>query len=277
MRQLSFKILPIISPFIILSLLHLGCDKNFNTVIDSTGDSPIISDAILSQYIINTDTINIGPERKPDDFLGIQISAFTNVHCSNYQNQIGSVRFMVQDDLSSDPLGEGTLQNNGIRPDLSATDSIYSGYVTFQMKRVFIGKLIVTFWSENQSGYKSNSLLVPLQIARQNRPPLITIIYVPSSISASAQTPFLVEVKAVDPDGQSDISKVLMINSNTKKYFSLNDSGIEGDNVASDSIYSQYFRTDQNQLLGSYPFAFVAIDRSKDSSNVITRIITVTD
>jgi hypothetical protein len=86
-----------------------------------------------------------------------------------------------------------------------------------------------------------------------------------------------VQVKAVDPDGQSDIRKVLMINLNSKNSITLNDSGKDGDKVASDNIYSQFFQAASDQPRGNYPFAFVAIDRSKDSSNVITRIITVTD
>ncbi len=60
-----------------------------------------------------------------------------------------------------------------------------------------------------QSGYKSNTLILPLQIVRLNHPPIISDLVAPDTINLSTTTTFNESLKVLDPDGQDDIKSVL--------------------------------------------------------------------
>jgi hypothetical protein len=255
----------------VLLFAFQSCEKKFNAVIDTAVRPPTLLSATITPSAINTDTINIGPERKPDDLLTIQLIASLYILQSITSDKNASVRYTVGDSASSTFYGEGSVETKEMQP----SDSLYSGYIEFRIQRVVVGKLTATFWIENQEGYQSNSVVLPLEISRLNHPPVISNPVIPATINTLQQT-FFVCVKAVDSDGQADIKTVVLINLLTHKSFPLNDDGIGGDVFAEDSVFSQTFSVDPNQLAGDYPFALCAVDRSSDSSNIITQTITIT-
>ncbi len=90
--------------FIFLS----GCEKQYDTVVDSVGTAPILSDASFSLSIVNTDTINIGTVRNPDDQLTIRGVALVKVAHSEGASEIKRVQCSIVKDQSFSSSGDGT-------------------------------------------------------------------------------------------------------------------------------------------------------------------------
>jgi hypothetical protein len=75
-------------------------------------------------------------------------------------------------------------------------------------------------------------------------------------------------LKVIDPDGQSDIRTVFRLTPSGKvlQLHALND-----------SIYGENVSLSPPPSLGSYLFRFASLDRSNDSSNVLTKTIVITN
>jgi hypothetical protein len=269
-RQLLLKIF--LFPFTVgLSFIFLsGCEKKYDTVVDSKGTTPvIISDVKFSLVMVNSDTINLGVERKPDDLLTIQsIVTIKGFHPLG-KKEISAIKYSVMTEESSSILGEGFLNDDGISPDKIANDSIFSGNVQFQFKRVLVGKLKLSLWGENQTGDLSNTFLFPFTIVRLNRPPIISNLIAPSTVSLSITNTFYVSVKVFDPDGQGDIKSVLRFTPSGKI--------LQLHAVANDTIFSEIVELNPPPALGPYLFRFCAVDLSNDTSNILTKTIEITN
>jgi hypothetical protein len=275
-RQLLLKIFLLHFAVGLSFILLSGCDKNYDTVVDSVGRAPVASDARFSLSVVNTDTINIGTERRPDDTLTIRGVASVRVVHSESIKEIKTVKCSVVKTLSSSSSGDGILHDDGIFPDQIANDSTYSGYVDFQIMRVEVGEYWITFWSENRSGYihsqdqhyQSNIALLPLTIVRTNRSPIISNLFAPSTISLLSTTTFSISLKVLDPDGPEDIKSVLRFTPSGK---------IVPLYAVNDSIYAEIVELNPPPSLGSYLFRFCAVDRSNDTSNILTKTIEITE
>jgi hypothetical protein len=244
-----------------------GCEKKFDSFIDPVQSAPVIMDASSSIALINTDTINIGTERKPDDLLTIRGVASMRVIHPEGKKEISAVKYSIFTDQSSSSLGEGDLNDNGNPPDRTANDSIYSGYIEFQINRVLVGKLVLSLWSENSTGRISNTVFLPLTIVRLNRAPVISDLVAPDTINLAETTSFHISIKVVDSDGQQDIKSMIRFTPSGKMLPLA---------PYNDSIYVETVSLVPPPALGSYNFRFRAADRSNDSSNVVTQPIIIT-
>jgi hypothetical protein len=265
-RQLLLKIF--IFPFAVgLSFIFLsGCEKKYDTVINSAGNAPFVSGATSSLTTINTDTMNVGTEREPNDLLTIEGIVTIKVSHLEGKKEISAVKYSVTVDDSSSILGTGFLNDEGILPDQIANDSIYSGYVQFQFERVLVGKLTISLWSENQSGASSNIILLPLTIVRMNHPPIISDLIAPDTVNLATTTIFYNSLKVLDPDGQSDIKSVLRFTPSGK---------ILQLHATNDSIYAEQVSLNPPPNLGPYTFRFCAVDQSNDTSNILIKTIVI--
>jgi hypothetical protein len=265
MRQL-----PVINrflSFIIVSLFLLsGCEKKDNIIIDSTGTAPVLTEARFSLSLVNTDTIDVGSERKPDDLLTIRGRGQVSVIHPDGTKGIGQVGYSMTSSQSSSLIVEGTLQDDGIFPDAIANDDVYSGFVSFQIRRVEVGQYSIVFWSESQTGFKSNTIILPLSIVRLNQPPIISDLVTPDTINILDQLSFKISLKVIDPNGQDDIKSVMRFTPSGKvlKLFAKND-----------SVYTETVEVDPTTSIGPYLFRFCAVDRSNDTSNVLTKTIVI--
>jgi hypothetical protein len=266
-RQLLLKHSAV--PFIVVIgiLLFSSCEKKFDSVLDPVQNSPTAIDAAFSLNVINTDTINVGNVRQSDDMLSIRGTATVRVFHLQGEKEISAVKYSIMD-LSSSTLGEGNLHDDGVPPDRTANDSIYSGYAQFQIQRVFVGKLKLSIWSENNAGQLSNTALLPISIIRLNHPPVISDLIAPSTINLATTNSFEISLKVIDSDGQNDIKSVSRYTPSGKvlPLFSSND-----------SIYVETVTLVPAPDPGSYLFRFRAVDRSNDSSNVLTKTIVITN
>jgi hypothetical protein len=265
-----------------------GCEKNNSTVVDSVGGAPEISNVKFSLSIINTDTINIGNERKPDDHLTIRGVASAKVMHPEGRGEIKTVGYSVMKTLSSSSNGNGLLHDDGLTPDQIANDNIYSGYVEFQITRVDVGNYFIEIFSDSRSGYQSNTILLPIQIVRLNHPPILSNLIMDSLISIKGSTNqnyIQIIISATDADGQSDIRMVYFDSyrpdgspSGGNPFLMYDDGdlqGLSGDNIAGDNNYS--LKIGLPTSTGTYRFEFYAVDRSNAISNAIIKNIVITN
>jgi hypothetical protein len=281
-----------IFPFaVVLGVLSFSsCEKNYDTVIDSAVSTPVASDPKFSLSKVYTDTIyNSKGVKKPDDTLTIRGFASIMVSHAGGKTEIAAVRFSLIDNQSSSHVSEGILLNDGIFPDQNAFDSVYSRSIDFQIRRVFVGKMMLSLWSEDRSGRLSNTYLLPLEIIRRdNQKPFLSNLTMDSLVVVSDADQFLqLKIKASDPDGQSDILKVFFnsykpggspsVGNPFQMYDDGNENQLSGDMIAGDGIYGIIVRLPATATIGKYRFEFHAVDRSLDSSNVIIKNMEITN
>ena len=255
-------------------LLSSSCEQKDLRIVDSIGSAPQVLSVSLIPASVNSDTINVGPDRKPTDLLSYDLRISASVSHPVGQNQIAETQFTFFRTKREPEIARGLLSDNGIFPDSIANDSIFTGSVKFTAIRSEIGTFYAEVGSSDAQEFTSNPVRIPFTILRLNQAPVISNLVAPDTVYRSLQTPFTVSVQASDPDGLYDLVSVTMTNENNS-VFSLHDDGINGDEMGGDGIFTQVFAFPTDQPLGPYVFTFKAIDRSNVSSAVLTKTIVV--
>jgi hypothetical protein len=269
-----------------LILFFVSCEKKQDSVIDVTGASPFVYSVSISPSLVNSDTINIGTVRSPDDVLPLQLTARATAVPGSSGGLVHGVHYSVLLSADASASAEGDLNDAGTTPDLRASDSIWTGTIQMQFLRVTVGTFSVYIWADDGNGFQSNTVILPLRIVRSNHAPVLVGVQGDSSVSIGPGQVIQLLVRASDQDGISDILKVYF---NTFKpdgspsggnpflmYDDGNINGLSGDQSAGDGTYSLKISLPSGTTPGPYTFEFHAVDRSLDSSNVIIRHLTVT-
>jgi hypothetical protein len=283
-HQLLLKIF--LFPFIVyLSFIFLsGCEKKYDTVIDSAGSALFISDAKFSLTVINTDTMYVGQVQTSHDSFNIHATASLRVIHPDGKEKITSVNYFLGDYQSSIILSEGTLHDDGVPPDLISNDNIYSGYVTFQIQRVVVGDFVLKMWSKNQNGEESNVVFLPVHIGRFNHAPIISNLIAPDTLRIKDILSLKLQVS--DSDGLSDVYKVGYLSlkpdgsyANSGNLIQMYDDGGEqpqsGDLVEGDGIYTYTTTVPSDAPIGTYVLTFSAFDKLHVTSNTIIHRMTI--
>jgi len=275
-RQHQFfpPFLPLLFALTGIWLLSSSCEQKDLRIVDSIGSAPQVLSVSLIPASVNSDTINVGPDRKPTDLLSYDLRISASVSHPVGQNQIAETQFTFFRTKREPEIARGLLSDNGIFPDSIANDSIFTGSVKFTAIRSEIGTFYAEVGSSDAQEFTSNTIRIPFTILRLNQAPVISNLVAPDTVYRSLQTPFTVSVQASDPDGLYDLVSVTMTNENNS-VFSLHDDGINGDEMGGDGIFTQVFAFPTDQPLGPYVFTFKAIDRSNVSSAVLTKTIVV--
>lgn len=270
----SFQSIPA-KPFCFLLLLSLclGCERKDPAVIDSIGSAPFLFNSAVSPATINTDTINIGSIRLPEDLLTMSIVVTTGVLTPG-PTAIARVMYAVRREGASENLSSGEMFDNGVFPDAARNDTLYSAQATFQIVRSTVGRLIVEIHAEDIAGYQSNKSLLPVLIIRANQAPVLSNLQAPDTVQPSIQDAFIVTVKAIDPDGLADIRSVTRTTP-SGNVWQLNDAGLNGDQTPNDGIFTERVSLNPPPQPGDYIFRFQAFDRSNAGSNIISHRVTV--
>ncbi|MBN1399133.1 MAG: hypothetical protein JXA06_13950 [Bacteroidetes bacterium] len=294
MYHLLAKIYPIFCFFFLCLLCFSGCEKQYDSVVNSEGTAPVLSDAAFSLTVVNTDTINIGPVRSPDDQLSISgLASVKMVHPQGSAN-ISRVFCSIVEDISGVSIGEYSLHDDGVLPDQHTGDGVYSGYVSINIQRSVVGKYWITFCGESSRGYvlsqgftyQSVSAMLPFRIVRENHPPVLSNLEMDTLVYLGNTNHILqLRVSAIDLDGQTDIRRVFFNSykpdgspSSGNPHSLYDDGGAnldDGDLTAGDGIYGLKISLPNATPTGIYRFEFRAVDKSLDSSNVLTRNIVI--
>lgn len=259
-----------------------GCEKSSDVILDSTGPAPVLSTVSLSPSSINTDSIGLGTAQSPQD--NVQLS--TTVTATVGRATPLTVTATVRRDLGSSPLATTRLADDGQAPDAQRDDGIFTGKLSFEIKRVEIGTYAVETFAESENGYKSAGQILPLRVIRSNLPPAISDLQAPDTVTLANQDQALqLRIKATDPNGLEDIQRVIFNSfrpggqpSSGNPFQMLDDgeqSGISGDQVKGDGIYSLRISLPASTQTGTYRFEFRAFDRLNEGSNTIVHNLTV--
>lgn len=255
-------------------LLSSSCEQKDLRIVDSIGSAPQVLSVSLIPASVNSDTINIGPERKPTDLLSYNLRISARVSHPVGQNQIAATRFTFFRTKREPEIAWGLLIDNGIFPDSIANDSIFTGSVKFTAIRSEIGTFYAEVGSSDAKEYTSITVRVPFAILRLNRAPVLSNLMAPDTVRPNLQESFVITVHATDPDGQGDVLSVTRTTPSNLMLF-LNDDGINGDAAPDDSIYTEIVSLSPAPPFGAYVFTFKALDRSNVSSSVLNKTIIV--
>ena len=269
----------------IVTLLALSCSPEPSGILDNAGAAPFLHEVDPSALVVDTDTILVGPDRLPDDVLEIlfPFSALVSAAADGYP--IASVTASVANSAGINVNTGIDLRDDGIDADSLSGDGRYSGIARFSIERVEVGTWNVRVVAHAANGAMSSTILIPVAIVRNNRPPALSDLEADSTVSLSAPDQLSqMMIRAVDPDGKQDLRKVYFesylpsgqpASGNPFQMFDDGDRfGLSGDGIAGDSVYSiriQFTGAPQ----GQYRFEFRAVDRSADTSNVILHQIQV--
>jgi hypothetical protein len=167
-----------------------GCEKKTDSVVNSVGRPPVLLQTDISPSSINSDSINVGGSRNPDDLLSLSTIISARVVASP-DNPIWYVRFSLKNPLYNQTISEGELLDTGGGADQTKGDSLFTGKATFQIKRVEIGVFRVEVHAEAQNGFQSNTAVAPLTVYRGNHLPTLSSLDAPDTLKLANQTQLL--------------------------------------------------------------------------------------
>ncbi len=260
--------------FIILPLILLivGCQKDFNNVVDSQPESY----QVIGVYTARTFKYFAGD------------SLFTISVALNTSSDVKKVSFNIfspdNNQLNNSPIqlfDNGSLNNNG---DTVKGDNVYSNKFSLSYKDP-IGTYEIYFYITSNSGNTSLAAVHDFTYDNNqvNVAPVISDLVAPDTVSlGSSTTPILLTVKVQDGNGLKDIQSVFFNsfippngNPSSGNPFLMYDDGTNGDVTAGDGIYSLTVGLPPTALKGTYRFEFQAKDRGGLLSNKITHNIVV--
>ncbi|MGH2574725.1 MAG: hypothetical protein ACRDFC_03385, partial [Ignavibacteria bacterium] len=257
---------------LLLSFLLISCEKEDSGIVDPILTFPSITNAFLYPSIFDTSAVN-----------SVAVALVTS------EESIQRVTAKVTNPDNND-IGTFELRDNGVLPaDTTAGDGRYSGIINFSMNCRIVGSYRVEFLAQNVSGLFSNNFISNFQVVNsQNSPPVISnLIIIPDSSRIGVNAFFIFQVTASDPDGNCDI-KVYYDGkrpdgSDLTRTFLFDDGSccllppfntVSGDTTANDGKYTRRTLGAPNQL-GYYKYYLIAVDRTGDSSSVLSDSIYV--
>jgi hypothetical protein len=270
LQYLKYAVIPII-----LGIIIISCEKDDSTVIDPILHFPTLSNPTFTPSTFDSDTI--------DAVATAQVSS---------EEPIRQVSVTL---VNPDGVGVGAfeLKDDGVSPDVTAGDGIYSARVLhIQNCRVIGDNWKAEFLAENESSLFSPIVNENFNVTRtNNQPPIVSnLIINPDSLQAGDTAIFVFKIRASDPNGQCDIPNGKVFYNGTDPNGGqltpreLYDDGgccilppfntTSGDQTAGDSIYTRTF-LGYTQLTGYFRYNLKAVDRSGDTSNVLTDSIYV--
>ena len=244
-----------------LLLLVVSCERTANSIVDPRGTAPVLGHVTVAPASVNTDTINIGPVRDPSDLLTIPLQVTGTL----LTPAISAVQYDVRFDGDEFSLVSGALP---------VSDSLFAGTISVSFTRVRVGRLLIRLSAAGSQGDLSTQAIGSVNILRLNHPPVISLLSAPDTVAPSRISQFVITLRASDPDGAQDLASVFRT-SQSGRMFPLNDNGANGDAVAGDGTYTETVSLAPAPAAGTYLFTFRAVDRSADTSNVLSKTIVV--
>lgn len=250
---------------VIAGLLVSSCEKKDNSVIDPILHFPTIDSAYITPTTFDTNSIHM------DVFAHVISEEPILRVTAQVKNPFDSVKASV--DL------------------VVGSNNQYTGQIDFVMDCRLIGQYRVEFIAQNNSNLYSNAYPVSFNVTRINnhKPVISNLIIAPKDFIINTPSYIVFLVTASDPDGLCDIKNVHYFGTQPHggilTEHGLYDDGscclveyppqLSGDTTANDGRYTRFFGGVAPDSLGYYRYHIVAIDRSGDTSNVLSDSIFV--
>lgn len=263
-------------------LLLGGCDLPDKGII-GPGTPPAVSTASISPAVINVTEITAA--------AGIVDTLIQcNANASGLDNG-GQVSVMLTGPDGS-PLATATMLDDGVAPDVTAGDHLFSAQLHLQVAKTALGSYGAQFVAVNGSGFRSSAIVQTLSIINSNdHAPTVSNAIAPDTVVVplSSDTTFVVVSVAVqDQEGLADIASVTFTSrrptgSIVGVYPMYDDGGASarfpfglksGDATAGDGTYTLTLPLTSSSDHNTYrDFTFQAIDLSGEASAPLTRRI----
>jgi hypothetical protein len=241
----------------------------FSAVDGVMNQPPVLSDPIVPDMLVLDSLKNVFFSIRAGDPQGLET--------------IDSVNFQIFPPLSPVPTFQGSLRDDGTAGDLTAGDGIFSSRQDMSDVLKIQGTYSLRFEATDREGLKSSPVVVQIRVVRENAPPVLSNISAPDSVSRLSTPPFLISIRATDPQGLEDVKRVYFNTTkpdgspSTGNPIYLFDDGTQGDRIAGDGIFSRTVQIGPENDKGIYRFDFFAEDQSGTVSQPLTHNITVMD
>ncbi|MCD6117237.1 hypothetical protein J7K93_09495 [bacterium] len=160
-------------------------------------------------------------------------------------NNIKDVNYNLFRINSNEEIDRGTLKDDGKNGDVIAGDGTYYCFLDAGLLRGNEGKYIISVEAIDDENNKSASAADTLNIlsGQENISPVILKIYVPAAVTDSQADSLLLRAKISDKQGIADVCSLFCklyfpLGNEPLAAFLLNNDGLSGDSLASDSIFS---------------------------------------
>lgn len=262
-----------------------GCDKNELAPFDAPRNSPFLETAAVSPNAVNLDLLT------PSNGVYL-VAATVQVRATAPTAKVKAVTADVVRPGGETPFASFTLRDDGVAPDVSASDNTYSGEIRFSVQRSSTGAYRIRLLALGSTGLYSNLLEKSLTISRSNSPPFLSHVVAPDTVvlPAGGALDIHISIAAADSDGLADIQQVyfrsLASSSPDFKFYLKDDGGADppgapfflasSDSVAGDAIYSVLIPLrDSPTVRRTNIFAFQAVDTYGDTSATVLHYLTV--
>ncbi len=248
---------------VMLSLLLWGCEKTYDTVIDTTSNNyQVTSISHHSSYDLKTPA---------DSLLAVRINF-------SQGSELNKAHFDV---IASD----NSILNSAPIELLSLGNNRYQNQ--FILKREFPnGTYHLNF---NVTGLDGKTKQVATSSFEFNNgqdnvaPVISNDVILPDTIMVNDTTVISTSIMAIDSNGTNDIEEVYFIvykpdGSSNNLHVTLFDDGNldeHGDSTAGDNVYSRLIQVNQSNDKGTYRFEFRAKDRSDSLSNIVNHLVLI--
>jgi len=270
-------------PAVLLSAALLaGCEDPGTGTLDPRGNPPFLKDAAVTPDSINLGSLTPGPS-------GLLAIALATVRVTDPdRGGVLTATVEVYPLANEPPRASAALRDDGVAPDATAGDGIYSARVQFQVTESDAGRFRVRFSAVDELGLRGNAIERPLVLARPkpNSPPVLSALIAPDTVTLPATGSSLItmSVAVSDSDGYGDIRDVYFRNldspSNPTQRFFLKDDGgagtpSSGDATAGDGRFTIIIQLPNTTPRRDYHFAFQANDAQGDTSATLLHVLTV--
>lgn len=244
----------LIAVFLLLASIIIQCSN------PAKNDGPMVSDVVAPDSIQK----------------GIPDSSFASVKVQDPQGleDIELVYYVVtKPDGTSNGI-KFPLTDDGQGYDSTAGDGVYSTAIAAPLSTSQTGNFIFSFAAMDSKGAISNTISKTIKAYDS---PIIMLPY--AEFLLPERTDLLVYAKVKDTQGQNTIDSVWieLTYQDSSRFigsFALNDLGINGDDLAADSVYSaDIVSPDMVYSTGSYTLEFQAIDNDGHRALIITRTL----
>ena len=267
---------------IAISLGAGGCE---NAGLDPSDSSPVPPRAASPH--VSPETVNIDSLTPAGSTYGITLTVSVRASDPDGQGDLSSVLAEAMRPGEGASFAQTSLHDDGIAPDTTAGDSVFSGTLFFYATRPQAGVYRVRFVAQDRAALRSTGVEATCNLIRNNAVPVLDSLSLaaPDTLvrPPSGSLLFRVSIAAQDSDGLSDIQRVFMENLATLTRFTLLDDGgapqpggvTSGDSLAGDGIFSITFGLPSSAPSGVLQYRLQAVDAAQDTSTSVPYTLVV--
>lgn len=252
-----------------------GCEESDLAPFDVKGTPPTVTSVTVGPFAVNIDTLT------PNNGV-YSVAAVVTARVSDVDGGegIGATAEILRPSTSS-PFVQFSPHDDGVAPDPTAGDGIYSARLTFELTRAQAGRYRIRVFALDNQGLQSNVSEISWFALRNNAAPTLSNLAAPDTLTRPqvGSLLFSMSVVAADSDGLADIREVYFRNLDSpsqSKIFLWDDGGIiHGDPVAGDGGFSVIVQLPDTVSPRTFRFLFQAEDTFGDTSASLLHFLTV--